>query len=267
MTATGAEALGLGLDGLLRLQSVREVVGTSFGQVWAARIGLALALAWIAALALQRRFGTRTGALAALAFGAGLALTFPLSGHARVEGVVGVASDATHTAAAGMWVGGLAVLCLALVTAGTERGSLLQHSVPPFSALALGSVAMLLATGIGNALIELPELAALWETTYGRLVLAKGALLAVLVGAGALHRRVTLPKLRRAERAGSRRLFLRLVGVELALMAVVVGVTAALVAEPPRAAATGSVSNESTIGRLDPALRDRSPDAFDFTAP
>jgi len=50
-------------------------------------------------------------------------------------------------------------------------------------------------------------------------------------------------------------------------MAVVVGVTAALVAEPPRAAAAGSVSNESTIGRLDPALRDRSPDAFDFTAP
>jgi len=162
------------------------MVGTSFGQVWIARIALALGLAWIAALALAGRFGTRAGALAATMTAAGLAVTFPLAGHARVEGAFGVASDAIHTGAAGAWVGGLAVLGLALVTVGRERRPLLDPSVLSFSALALVAVAVLLATGIVNALVELPEPAALWESTYGRLVLAKSALLAVLVGVGGL---------------------------------------------------------------------------------
>ena len=108
----------------------------------------------------------------------------PALGHARVEGVFGIASDATHTAAAGAWVGGLAVLGLSLVTAGGDRRSVSVGSVPSFSALALVAVAVLLATGIVNSIVELPELAALWESTYGQLVLAKSALLAVLVAAG-----------------------------------------------------------------------------------
>jgi len=242
MTATGAEALGLGLGGLVDLQSIREVAATSFGQVWIARIAVALALAWIAALALDGRLATRTAALGGIAVGAGLALSFPLAGHARVEGLLAIASDATHLTAAGVWVGGLGVLGFSLVTAGAERASLLDRSVPLFSTLALGAVAVLLGTGILNTLFELPELAALWESTYGRLVLAKGALLACLVGFGALHRRVTIPRLRR-EGAGGTEPFLRLVALELVVMVAVVGVTAALVAEPPRAAVTPGVTS------------------------
>jgi copper transport protein len=250
MAATGAEALGLGLEGLLRLEPLREVVGTSFGQAWAARIALALALAWIAALTLGGRLPARAAALGALGAAAGLAVTFPLSGHARVEGLLGIMSDATHAAAAGAWVGGLAILGLALVTA-EDRRSLYADSVPSFSAVAITAVAVLLATGIVNAVVELPGLAALWESTYGRLVLAKSAVLAVLVAAGALQRRVALPRLRREE-AGAGRLFRRVVAVELILMVVAIGVTTALVAEPPgRAATAEAVSVTSTVGSLD----------------
>ena len=254
MAATGAEALGLGLEGLLRLEPLREVLGTSFGQAWAARIVLALGLAWIAALALSGRLPARAAAPAGAVVAGGLAVTFPLSGHARVEGVLGIASDATHTAAAGAWVGGLAVLGLSLVTAGGDRRSVSVGSVPSFSALALVAVAVLLATGIVNSIVELPELAALWESTYGQLVLAKSALLAVLVAAGGLQRRVALPRLRR-EGAGAGRLFRRVVAVELAVMLVVIGLTTALVAEPPRRAAMDeAVSVTSTVGALDLTL-------------
>ena len=71
-----------------------------------------------------------------------------------------------------------------------DRRSIYAGSVPSFSAVAITAVAVLLATGIVNALVELPELAALWESTYGRLVLAKSALLVVLVAAGAFQRRL-----------------------------------------------------------------------------
>ena len=183
----------------------------------------------------------------------GLAVTFPLSGHARVEGLFGIASDATHAAAAGAWVGGLAVLGLSLVTARADRPSVSAGSVPSFSALALIAVALLLATGIVNALVELPELAALWESTYGRLMLAKSALLVVLSSRRA-------PAASRAAAAtpggsGYRRLFRRVVVVELAAMLVVIGVTTALVAEPPRRSATDeAVSVSSAVGALDLTL-------------
>lgn len=233
MTATGAEALGLGLGGLVELESIREVVGTSFGQVWVARISLALALAWLAALALEG-LASRRAALGSGVVGAGLALSFPLAGHARVEGILAIASDATHIGAAGVWVGGLGVLAVSLVTAGSERTSVLECSVVPFSTLALGAVVVLLGTGILNALLELPDLSALWQSTYGQLVLAKSGLLAGLVGLGAVHRRVTLPRLRRGGADGPG-LFLRVVALELVVMVAVICVTAALVAEPPRA--------------------------------
>ena len=215
---------------------------------------LALGLAWIAALALSGRLPARAAAPAGAVVAGGLAVTFPLSGHARVEGVLGIASDATHTAAAGAWVGGLAILGLSLVTAGGDRPSVSVGSVPSFSALALVAVAVLLATGIVNSIVELPELAALWESTYGQLVLAKSALLVVLVVAGGLQRRVALPRLRR-EGADAGRLFRRVVVVELAVMLVVIGLTTALVAEPPRRSATDeAVSVSSTVGALDLTL-------------
>jgi copper transport protein len=48
--------------------------------------------------------------------------------------------------------------------------------------------------------------------------------------------------------------FLRVVAVEVALMAVVVGVTAALVAEPPPRPSAGSVSVTSTVGPFELTL-------------
>jgi copper transport protein len=158
-----------------------------------------------------------------------------------------------HVLAAGVWVGGLAFLALLLVTAESDRWSLAADAVPRFSTLAVASVVALVGTGVVSGFLEVRFWSALWETTYGRLLLAKLALLLPLVALGAYNNRISVPRLRRAEPApGVRHRFARSVGLELALMVVVVGVTAALVAEPPAKAQRGAQSSVTREGEIGP---------------
>jgi copper transport protein len=159
-------------------------------------------------------------------------------------------SDAVHVAAAGIWVGGLAFLALLLVEAGGNRWSLAVITIPRFSLLAVGSVVVVIVTGSLNGLIELGSIAALWDTTYGLVLLAKLALVLPLLGLGAYNNRVAVPTFRaRRDDPGVRRRFSRAVGVELVVMVAVVAVTAVLVAEPPPSAdAAVTVTREGQIG-------------------
>jgi copper transport protein len=231
----GAKASGLGLDAAFRLSLIRDVLETQFGRVWLVRSGLALAVAGIAAFALWRR--TRSEhALAVAACGLGLAISITpaLSGHARVAGGLAVASDWVHVLAASAWIGGLAFLLASLWRAAGERWPLAARAVPRFSALAVVSVTALLVAGVVNGVIEVRSWAALWETTYGRLLLVKVALVLPVLALGAFNNRFSAPRLR-AGRASAleRRRFVQSTAAELALVVVIVGVTAVLVAEPP----------------------------------
>jgi putative copper export protein len=58
----------------------------------------------------------------------------------------------------------------------------------PFSKLALASVLVLAATGAARALAELSAVSQLWSTGYGRAILVKTALFAVLLGLGWMSR-------------------------------------------------------------------------------
>ncbi|MGH3111735.1 MAG: CopD family protein [Gaiellaceae bacterium] len=249
---TGVKVAGLGLGDVFGYSASREVLETSFGQVWLARTVLAAALAAVALVAARRKPERWLVASVLLAFSIGV--TPALSGHARVEGALAVLSDAVHVTAAGIWAGGLAFLALLLVEAGGDRWSRAATVVPRFSLLAVGSVIALVASGVVNGLFEVGSLAALWETTYGQLVLAKMALLVPLLALGAFNNRVSVPALR-AAKAGPelRRRFSRAVALELGVMVAVVGVTAALVAEPP-ANARGTGGTLTREGELGPFL-------------
>jgi copper transport protein len=262
---TGVKAAGFGLGDVFRWSLSEEVLGTGFGQVWAVRVLLALALAALALAALRRNPSSSRWTPPLLLLASALAVTLALSGHARVEGSLAVLSDSVHVAAAGVWAGGLAFLSLALVEAGGDRWSLAMKAVPRFSLLAVGSVVALVGTGVLNGFLEVRSWQGLWETTYGRLLLAKVALLLPLLALGAFNNRVSVPRLRAGRASPRVRLrFVRAVGLELALMLVVLGVTAALVAEPPAkaqaAGAAGPVTREGDIGpyaytvTVDPAL-------------
>jgi copper transport protein len=230
----GAGAAGLGLDAAARWSLFSEVLETRYGQVAVARIVLAAVVAALAAVAWRGRSGSQPLALVACALGALLAVTPSLAGHAQVQGSIAVLSDAVHVEAAALWAGGLAFLVLLLAWARGSRWEVATEAVPVFSGIALLAVCVLLVAGVVNGLYEVGSWAALWETTYGRLLLAKVALVLPLLGLGAYNNRVSVPRLRSAdEPAVSRRRLLRTTGVELALLVVVVAVTAALVAEPP----------------------------------
>ena len=252
---TGLKGAGFGLSEAFRWSVSSEVLRTTFGKVWAARAVLALGVTAVAVLASRDRLAPKA-VLVGLA--AAIAVTPALSGHARIEGSFAVACDVVHVIAAGVWVGGLAFLALLLVEAGGDRWSLATHTVPRFSTIALGSVAALVAAGVASGYLEVRSWSALWDTTYGRLLLAKVALLVPLLALGAFNNRRSVPRLRTgAISPAGRQAFVRAVATELALMVVVVGVTAVLVAEPPAKAAVAAyqvVTRDGKVGPYDYSL-------------
>jgi copper transport protein len=139
------------------------------------------------------------------------------AGRPRIE----LAVDILHLTAASVWTGGLVQLAIAL-RASEDRSRLVRR----FSAIALGSVLVLSATGVIRAVGELSAVSQLWSTGYGRLLIVKTALLGVLVALGWLDRYRLIP---RADTAGLR----RSVRVELVLLGGLVVAVAVLTDSRP----------------------------------
>jgi putative copper resistance protein D len=185
---------------------------------------------------------TTTGA-ALVGLVALIALVPPtLTSHAgtAVDHAVAVSSLMVHVVAVSLWCGGLA----ALVLLGTADRRPFPVAVPRFSTLALWCAVAVAASGVVSAWVRLGDAGSLVTTSYGRLVMLKVALMAVLSAFGLWHRRKSLPAL------GSdptRLRFLRLAAVEVLVMAATVGVAVALSRTPP------PVSGEVPLGSLSPA--------------
>lgn len=224
----GAEAGGTGFRAALDLDVVTDVLHSRFGQAWGVRAGIAV---WLAGIALLGPVAPHVTAAAALA----LVPTTSLAAHAQADGPGTVVVDLVHVTAAALWAGGLAFVLAALVlaTPGT-RWRLATRLVPRFSAVALVSIVALISAGVLNAYLELRSWRALWHTSYGQLVLAKSALVLPVLALGGYNRRFAVPAFRReiATPVQQRR-FLAGAGAEIAIALAILGVTAALVAEPP----------------------------------
>jgi copper transport protein len=136
-----------------------------------------------------------TGALLAAA----ACLVVPgAAGHAAQTAPRGLslAFDWFHLAAGSIWVGGLVgLLVLWRSTAELLRVAALSFVVPRFSNVAFASVVLLIGSGIGSSLQHLPTLASLWQSSYGKTLIAKIVLLggAMLLAAVNLSR--TKPRL------------------------------------------------------------------------
>ncbi len=235
---------------------VGDVLSTRFGTVWGLRL-LAFVLLG-AALALPARKPVLAAMVALAAF---LCLTPSLAGHASTVDPTALLIPANflHVSAMSIWVGGVATLLLAVPAAtraleAQERTPLLARSVARFSTLALFAVAALVASGITQAIPELESFSDFIDTAFGRALLAKIALLLLLLGLGAWNRQRARPRLaaqaERGEAPGETGVLLRRsLRTELALMVAVLGVTAALVSYPPPAStASGPFAKDVDIG-------------------
>jgi copper transport protein len=179
----------------------------------------------------------RTGWMLAAAAAVALALASALSGHAAAATMLAplpVLADAIHVLSAGAWLGSLFVLLVAGIPAaaatGEGRARGVAELVEAFSPVALASAAVLAATGVFAAAMQLDGIAALWQSVYGRTLLVKLALLGAVFATGAYNWKRVRPAL--GQEVGVARLR-RSAGVELAVGIAVLLVTAVLVATAP----------------------------------
>lgn len=120
---------------------------------------------------------------------AGIAATWALSEHASTGIQSGIAMPVgiLHLLAVAAWLGGLAALLVALhKVPGIERSA-----VRRFSTVALVSVTVLAVTGVYQAWRQLGSWSALTGTDYGKLLLLKIGLVAVLLAIAYLSRKWT----------------------------------------------------------------------------
>lgn len=201
--------------------------GTTFVVAAAAAVATLLVWGFIAR-------GRAWAWLAAPPLATGLSAYPALSGHASGTGeltALTVPSDTAHVLAAGVWVGGLAFVLYADARSRRDRGgSELPRLVPAFSPVAVLSVGVLILTGTVASWAQLDGLAALTGTTYGRLLLGKLGLVAVVMGLGLLNWKRLTPVLATPEGPAALR---RSASLELFLAQLVLLVTAVLVRTSP----------------------------------
>jgi copper transport protein len=220
---TLAERAAVGVPSLLPLFQTRE------GQYL---LYLALALGLCAVGVVLVEYWPRRSTYIALGVFAALAiLLHVLSGHANApssDRVMNVAAQWMHMTAVGVWVGGLVWLLLGIRGAGRDdRG----EAVGRYSQIAAGCLAAVVLTGLFRGIVEVGTPARLFDTSYGRTLLAKVALVAALAGLGALNRFRLVPALRERDMAATP--FGRAARSEVVLGVVILATTAVLVGLAP----------------------------------
>jgi copper transport protein len=220
------------------------VLASPFGTALTARLALLGVIAALLGPLLDGRAGRRrTGALLVLA-AAGLA-TWPLSGHAAAAplSAVVVAAGVVHIAAMAVWLGGLITLVAVLLRRVHPR--VLGVILPAWSRWAAIAVVWLVGGGAVQAVVQVGSVGALVGTGYGRLLLAKVGILALVLGAAAYARR--LVRTARVPASGAARLR-RTVGVEVVATAVILGLSAVLVQVDPGRTAGARLAAETVPG-------------------
>jgi copper transport protein len=253
----GAYGALLPLGDVLRPSLVAEVLRTRFGRADALRA--ILLVAFVPVLLYAWRGGVdvvrprRWVPVGVVALGSGLLAATALAGHA-VTGTaptVGLVLDIAHLAGASVWVGGLVLLAAILVrpTADSrpDRPAALTRTV---SAWLLVAAAAVVVSGTAQAFRQVGSRYALFHTPYGRTLIVKVLLVLLLLGLGAVSRRLVhgswgLRRRPATADAGATPVpdpagrLARTVAMELALVLTVVGVTAALVNDVPARQAAG----------------------------
>jgi copper transport protein len=168
---------------------------------------------------------------------------------------LGLALDSAHLLAGSVWIGGLAGLAVLWQTAPKlHRVGTLAYVVPRFSRVAFASVMLLLATGIWAATLELPTLASLWQTSYGKALVAKIGLLGATLVLASVNLARTKPRLaaantRPAVASGAVVLLRRLVSGEVVLVVWAIFAAAVLTSlAPPSKALAGVKGVTARVG-------------------
>lgn len=219
----------------LTRELMAAVLDTPWGAGWKRQALLSvLAAMAFAAATTESRFGW----MVASAAGGGLGLAAGMTGHAVTEraGSTGLLLTAAHIWAGGFWLGGLAVLLMAGLSAcrllpSSRRSLVIRALVADFSRRALLFGPLTIGLGVWLAVLyqgwRWPL--ELFSSSYGWALTAKLGVLLIIAALGGYHWRVAQPAL--GDSTGERR-FRGSAALEVALGALLLAVTAVLVSLP-----------------------------------
>ncbi len=193
-----------------------------------ASVGVALAGLLLILFGLRRGTPFLSFAGAALTF-----ISFGVSGHAATAAPRFLLAPTVvlHVACAAFWLGALAPLLSDL----RRTESAARATLARFSSDAVKTITLLLALGVALATFQVTHLPLLWETLYGRLLMVKLALVAVLLATAMVNKWHLTPRLVIGE-PGSARALRHAIGWEYVLFAAILVMTVLLAStEPPRA--------------------------------
>jgi len=180
---------------------------TGFGQVWAARVAVMLAVMAVSWPSDEAIFRPRLSILLAI-LAAILLVSLAGVGHTQAEegarAIVHVTSDAVHLLAAGAWLSGLLPLGLVVASCQTQQLSNADAVLvlSRFSGMAYLAVAALVASGVINGFFLVGSLSALFGTSYGELLLSKLGLFGLMLCLAASNRFWLVPALAMKPAAG-----------------------------------------------------------------
>jgi len=213
LSLEAASMSGLSLPESMTSEVLSTVVNqTQFGQVSEIRFALAVMLAGCLG---YDRFPLARGL--GLAISLGLMAAIAWTGHAGSTvgdiGILHLAADTLHLLAAAIWIGGLVSLVLLLSASRHDKSpggaSFARHATERFSTMGIAAVVAVFATGFVNTWILVGSWRALVATGYGRLLMLKIALFAVMLMFAAVNRFWLTPRLALSPESAPRRDALR----------------------------------------------------------
>ena len=183
----GPYTSGGGLGDLFGDGGLSATLDTRFGRVWLARLVLLVVMALLLRLALRKGPRSRGEVVGVSIVAVLLAVTVAAAGHASAGRWVPLAYvvDVLHVLAMALWVGGLLALVLA-----RHDDVAYPEVTERFSGVALASVVVIVLTGIVQTIRQVEPLSALWDSTYGAILIAKVAAFVVILGIASWSRRL-----------------------------------------------------------------------------
>lgn len=181
LTLTAADVENVTPSSMSVAQFTEFLAEVTPGRIGAAALVCTVVVSGYAAFAFRSR--RELPIMPVIALAAVALVLRPVTGHMSQQ-VLGSAFDAIHALAAATWLGVLAALALTVRSRGVWAVWL-----PRYSVLAWRCVWALTITGIFDAAVKLGSIVALYDTSYGRIVLAKSLTLIALLALGWWWRR------------------------------------------------------------------------------
>ncbi|MGB4324889.1 MAG: CopD family protein [Candidatus Nanopelagicales bacterium] len=222
---TVSEVLALPLSGSFDPIIMRSLLTqTTVGQVILGQIALVALIALLGWVVLGRTTGWIVLGIAVVA-----AYLPGLTGHSGIQEGHTSATIALgfHLVSMAVWIGGLIAITLYALRAGVAS----EKVIRTYSTIALIAVIVIAESGLVNASMRIDGIAPFLTSPYGAVIIAKVAILIVLIGFGWQHRQ----NLTRLDSAAVPKSLAALASIELLWMGVVIGLAVALSRTAPPA--------------------------------